>query len=264
MLDRRGRKVRRKVRRLDCGSHVRVVLKYLPQKEGNTEHVPGGHPRPLPGDLTARRCVPTIMSDSVADPRRKPHPSNSLRGQSLVEFALLLPLLLLLVGGIIQYGILISTSHTLTQVGRDLGRWVATQDAADCPGIADGTPSPIAQRAHDIAGETSLLGYEGSPWLDATKFVSYDYAAMPASPPFDQGVEVAWNIVDGTCPPDDSTTAAFVTVRLTHRSPVILPGFGYLPGIGTCDAAGCYLAIQTTAVYRMEPLAPAPSPSPSP
>jgi hypothetical protein len=186
----------------------------------------------------------------------------------LVEFALLLPLLLLLVGGIIQYGFLISTSHTLTQVGRDLGRWVATQDAPDCPDIALPVPpatiSPIAQRAHDIADETSLLGYAGTPWLDPTRFVSYDYGAMPASPPFDQGVEVAWNIVDGTCPPDDSTTAAFVTVRLTHRSPVILPGFGYLPGIGTCDAGGCYLPIQTTAVFRMEPLAPAPSPSPSP
>lgn len=206
------------------------------------------------------------MSDSVAHPTRI-STAPSPRGQSLVEFALILPLLLLLVGGIIQYGILIATSHTLTQVGRDLGRWVATQDAPDCPDIADGTPpdpSPIAQRAHDIAGQTSLLGYEGSPWLDATRFVSYDYAAMPASPPFDQGVEVAWDIVDGTCPPDDSTTAAFVTVRLTHRSPVILPGFGYLPGVGTCDAGGCYLATQTTAVYRMEPLAPAPSPSPSP
>jgi len=172
----------------------------------------------------------------------------------------LLPLLLLLVGGIVQYGILIATSHTLTQIGRDLGRWVATQDAADCPLIGAGSPSPIAQRAHDIAGETSLMGYEGTPWL--TNFMSYDYGAMPAAPASDQGVEVAWNIVDGTCPPDDSTTAAFVTVRLTHRAPVVLPGFGYLPGIGTCDAAGCYLDIETTAIFRMEPVAPAPEPSP--
>lgn len=193
--------------------------------------------------------------------------SRSRRGQSLVEFALLLPLLLLLVGGIIQYGILISTSHTLTQVGRDLGRWVATQDAPDCPDIADVVPpattSPIAQRAHDIADETSLLGYQGA-WLNPPRFISYDYAGMPTSPPHDEGVEVAWEIVDGTCPPDDSTTSAFVTVRLSHRSPVILPGFGYLPGVGTCDGAGCYLPIQTTAIYRMEPLAPAPSPTPAP
>ena len=168
----------------------------------------------------------------------------------------------MLVGGIVQYGILIATSHTLTQVGRDLGRWVATQDSADCPEVADGSPSPIAQRAHDIATRTSLLGYVGSPWL--TNFVSYDYGAMPASPPFDQGVEVAWDNSRGPCPPADSTTAAFVTVRLTHRSPVILPGIGYIPGIGRCDASGCYLAIATTAVFRMEPQAAAPDPSPSP
>lgn len=208
------------------------------------------------------------MPRSPRPPSRSTAGRRSSRGQSLVEFALLLPLLLLLVGGIIQYGILISTSHTLTQIGRDLGRWVATQDAADCPDIADivppATTSPIAQRAHDIAGETSLLGYDGDPWLDPANFVNHDYTAMPGSPPFDTGVEVAWDTVDGTCPPDDSTTAAFVTVRLAHRSPVILPGFGFLPGIGTCDAAGCYLGVQTTAVYRMEPLAPAPSPTPTP
>ena len=206
------------------------------------------------------------MSDPVVTQTLNHSARHARRGQTAVELALVLPLLLMLVGGIVQYGILIATSHTLTQVGRDLGRWVATQDAPDCPDIALPTPpattSPIAQRAHDIAGETSLLGYEGSPWL--TNFVSYDYAAMPASPPSDQGVEVAWNIVDGTCPPDNSETAAFVTVRLSHRAPVVLPGFGYLPGIGTCDAAGCYLEIATTAVFRMEPLAAAPSPSPSP
>ena len=201
---------------------------------------------------------------SSTPPSRARFSRRSSRGQSLVEFALLLPLLLLVFGGIVQYGILISTSHTFTQVGRDLGRWVATQDATDCPLIATGSPSPVAQRAHDIASETSLLGYEGSAWLLPANFRSYGYGAMPTSPPFASGVEVAWEIVDGTCPPDDSETAAFVSVRLTHRAPVILPGLGFLPGIGTCDAAGCYLQIETTAVYRMEPLAPAPSPSPSP
>jgi hypothetical protein len=199
------------------------------------------------------------MTDSTLPPLSTGTANDSRRGQSLVEFALLLPLLLLLVGGIIQYGILISTSHTLTQIGRDLGRWVATQDAADCPDLGM-APSPVAQRAHDIAAKTSLLGYVGNPW--ETNFVSYGYGPMPASPPSDQGVEVAWDNSRGPCPPETSETAAFVTVRLTHRAPVILPGFGYLPGIGTCDAAGCYLGMATTAVFRMEPLAAAPEPSP--
>lgn len=200
------------------------------------------------------------MSDSL-DPRPAAASApRSHRGQSLVEFALLLPLLLLLVGGIVQYGILIATSHTLNQVGRDLGRWVATQDATDCADLGTGSPPPVAQRAHAIATQTSLMGYAGNPW--ETNFVSYDYAPLPASPPVNEGVEVAWEMVSGTCPPDDSTTASFVTIRLAHRAPVVLPGFGYLPGIGTCDAAGCYLAISTTAVFRMEPQAPAPEPSP--
>ena len=200
------------------------------------------------------------MSDHIEPTETSQGSGRARRGQSLVEFAILLPLLLLLVGGIVQYGILIATSHTLDQVGRDLGRWVATQDAADCTELGDGDPSPVAERAHAIAVETSLMGYTGSPWED--NFVSYLYGSMPATPPVNEGVEVAWEAMSGTCPPDDSTTASFVTVRLAHRAPVVLPGFGYLPGIGTCDGSGCYLAITTTAVFRMEPQAPAPEPSP--
>jgi Flp pilus assembly protein TadG len=198
------------------------------------------------------------MSDHIdANPRDY---GRAHRGQSLVEFAILLPLLLLLVGGIVQYGILFATSHTLDQIGRDLGRWVATQDAADCIELGDGVPSPVAERAHAIASASSLMGYTGNPW--EANFVSHDYAPMPPTPPANEGVEVAWEAVTGACPPDDSTTASFVTVRLAHRAPVVLPGLGYLPGIGTCDASGCYLAITTTAVYRIEPQAPAPEPSP--
>ena len=214
----------------------------------------------MPDGVTTRQCEP-IMSDQVAFPRRIDPATPSRRGQTLVEFAIILPLLLLLVGGIVQYGILFATAHTLNQVGRDLGRWAATQDAADCMELGVGTPSPIAERAHAIALATSLMGYAGNPW--ESNFVSYDYSPMPATPPDNEGVEVAWERVGAAaCPPDDSTTSAFVTVRLAHRAPVVLPGVGYLPGIGTCDSDGCYLAITTTAVYRMEPQAPAPEPSP--
>ena len=202
------------------------------------------------------------MSERVVGTTSQASADRSSRGQSLVEFGIVLPLLLLLVGGIAQYGILIATSHTLDQVGRDLGRWVATQDAPECTDLADGAPSPIAARAHAIAGQTSLMGYAGNPW--ETNFVSYGEGEMPAAPANEQGVEVAWEIVNGTCPPEDSLQASFVTVRLAHRAPVVLPGLGYLPNIGECDAIGCYLRISTTAVFRMEPQAPAPEPSASP
>jgi hypothetical protein len=172
------------------------------------------------------------------------------RGQALVELAIILPLLLLLVGGIIQYGALIATKHTLTQVGRDVGRWAATQSADPCADLALETQP--ATRADEIAVESRLMGYDEGSWVD--NFTPYGLGGLPADPP-GAGVEVAWEIDTGGCPPADSTTAAFVTVRLAHEAPVLLPGLEYLPGLGTCDGSRCFLLVTTTAQFRMEPQA---------
>lgn len=175
-------------------------------------------------------------------------PTKSSHGQSLVEFAVVLPLLLLLFGGIVQIGALIATSHTLNQIGRDVGRWAATQDVDPCHNLPN-----LAQpytRAHEVAVESRLMGYENE-WSLSTNFTSYGTAAMPPTPPTQSHVEVAWEIDSGSCPPDNSTMASFVKIRLTHEAPVLLPGFGYAPGIGTNGL----LLISTTAEFRMEPQA---------
>lgn len=175
-------------------------------------------------------------------------PTRARRGQALVEFGLVLPLLLLLFGGIVQLGTLIATNHTLIQVGRDVGRWAATQDVDPCEALAIGIPYQPATRADEIAVESKLMGYAGV-WT--TNFTSYGLAPMPTAKPTTPGVEVAWKVDRGTCPPKDSTNESFVTVRLTHAAPVLLPGFGYLPGIGTDGV----LLLTTTAQFRMEPQA---------
>ena len=177
----------------------------------------------------------------------------ALRGQSLVEFALVLPILLLLVGGIIQYGVIFATKHSLVQVGRDVGRWAATQTFNPCSSAATQTPAQPVTEADVIAQQSALLGYAGGSWNSGNFVVYPDNSAMPAAPPSAEGVEVVWSYQTGPCPTVNSTTAAFVTIRLSHRAPVILPGFPYLPSLGTCDASGCYLAITTTAEFRMEP-----------
>jgi len=62
---------------------------------------------------------------------RKPSSRNRTRGAALVEFALIVPLLLLLVLGIIEFGVLMMHQLTLVQVAREgsrhasLGRPVA-------------------------------------------------------------------------------------------------------------------------------------------
>lgn len=190
--------------------------------------------------------------------------SRQRRGQSLVEFALILPILLMLVGGIIQYGVIFSTKHSLIQVGRDVGRWAATQstDAAGnplptCRALAtDSPPQPLAQ-ANLIAQQSQLMAYADGVW-NTTNFTAYPLGTpMPApDPTLTEGVEVAWTIDSGVCPPaSPATDVAWVTVRLTHRAPVLLPGFPYLPGLGTCDSSGCYFVIRTTAEFRIEPAA---------
>ena len=176
------------------------------------------------------------------------------RGQSMVEFALILPILLMLVGGIIQYGVVFATKHSLIQVGRDAGRWAATQDFSPCSSAALAAPAQPLTEADAIAQESRLMGYTAGEW-NAGTFTHYaDNTALPATPPSTEGVEVVWSHVAAEpCPTVDSTTAAYVTIRLSHRAPVLLPGIQYLPGLGTCDSNGCYLAISTTARFRMEP-----------
>lgn len=189
--------------------------------------------------------------------RRQPRPGQAAfrdrrsRGQSLAELAIILPILLMLVGGIIQYGTVMATQHTLIQIGRDLGRWAATQTADDCTDLGQ-NPSPIAARADQIATQSSLMAYAPGDWDSVT---SYGYGTIPSAPPPGPGVEVAWLKVSGDCPPEDSTTAAFVTLRLAHEAPVLLPGLAYLPGLGTCVDGRCFLLITTTAQFRMEPQA---------
>ena len=184
--------------------------------------------------------------------RKKP------RGQSLVEFALILPILLMLVGGIVQYGMIFATKHSLIQVARDVGRWAATQGDLPCNAATTASPPQPLTQAHVIAQESRLMGYgsAGAVW-NPTNFSAYpDNTALPATPPSTQAVEVVWtNTGTDPCPPIDSTDTAWVTVRLTHRAPVVLPGFPYLPGLGTCDTNGCFFVVSSTAEFRMEPKA---------
>jgi hypothetical protein len=181
-----------------------------------------------------------------------------VRGQSLVEFALVMPLLLVLMGGAVQLGVIFAAKNSLTQVARDTARWAAAQTIDPCSSAA--TPAPVVPQpmtqANAIASDSSLIGYSTGMW-NAGNFTVYadstSTTPLPATPPNGEGVEVVWSYAAGTCPPSDNSTAAFVTVRLTHTIPVLLAGLQYLPGLGTCDASGCHIAISATSMFRMEP-----------
>jgi Flp pilus assembly protein TadG len=184
----------------------------------------------------------------------------------MLELALVLPILMVLFGGAVQFGVLFSAQNALTQVARDTARWAATQSFNPCSQAATNSPSPLLAKADEIATASSLFSYTSGMWnagnFKSTPDPAYvDNASLPANAPNDEGVEVIWSWeTGGACPPTDNVLAAYVTIRVTHAVPILLPGLQYLPGIGTCDSSGCHLRLSSTSVFRMEPPRQAPGP----
>jgi Flp pilus assembly protein TadG len=146
------------------------------------------------------------------------------RGQSLVEFALVAPIVIAVMAAIIQFGIVFWTQNTLTQVVRDTGRWAATQP--NCS-----VDTAVKTQAQTIAASSSLIGYS------AVNFVP----------------TVTWT---GATPcPVNNKTVTYVHVTATTRVPTFFPGMEYLPGLGTCDPE-CHITLSSTAQFRMEPNVP--------
>jgi Flp pilus assembly protein TadG len=145
-------------------------------------------------------------------------------GQALVEMAMVLPILLLVVGGIIQFGIVFWGQNTLTQVARDTGRWAATQQNCSNSGA-------IVAKANQIAAESSLIGYNSSsPWTPSDVVVSWQDADGVTSPP------------SAPCPPTVNTDVKWVKITLHHTVPIFFP---FILGSGD---------LITTTQFRMEPV----------
>ena len=183
-------------------------------------------------------------------------------GQSVAEFALVLPVLVAILGGIIQFGLIFWAQNTLTQVVRDTGRWAATQQCSTVnpPGIG------VTAQANLIASHSSLLGYTSSEWTTTINMTDGQLApdstnptpdaAIAAAPNTQEGIWVAWvndsqpSSVDGwTCPPGNNLSVYHVTIRINHSVPVFFPGMQYLPGIGQNGK----LMLSSTAQFRVEP-----------
>jgi Flp pilus assembly protein TadG len=133
---------------------------------------------------------------------RRPGNRRRSRGQSLAEFALVFPILMLIVGGIIQFGIIFWGQNTLTQIARDTGRWAASQTT--CP-----TTATVASTADSIATNSSLIGY-------------------PAD-----GIGLVVS-TSGVCPPTSNQQVGYVKIVLTHQVPIFFP---WIPGSGILSTA---------------------------
>ena len=173
---------------------------------------------------------------------RCPHTS----GQSLVEFALVVPIFIALVAAIIQFGVLFWAQNTLTQVVRDTGRWAATQ--VECAGAG-----AVTAQANAVAANSSLLGYVAGSWTGTSG--SSDAGVRAYATP--GSLAVAW-VQDSDpeaegCPPQTNKAVYHVIIKVNHTVPTFFPAMAYFPLIGTCDSSGCRVVLSSTVQYRMEP-----------
>jgi len=175
----------------------------------------------------------------------------------MVELALVAPVLLLLVGGAVQYASILATKHSLIEIARDTARWASTQTTYNpCANAATASPAQPVTRADELAVSAGLPGYSAGDWHGPANNLAGNFTsgttALPASAPFAEGVEVAWT--GDACPTTNNLGTAWVTVRITHQIPIFLPGAWFIPGL--CNNSGCNLSLSSSSMFRMEPPPP--------
>jgi hypothetical protein len=91
------------------------------------------------------------------------------RGNALVEFAIVVPLLLLLIFGIIEWGVFLNRKIDLTQGVRDAGRQAAVASyAGGLPSCASGAPTTqLVCLAHNRIGVNGVAVHVIAPTTNA-------------------------------------------------------------------------------------------------
>jgi len=180
----------------------------------------------------------------IAPTRRGLLRSPSQRGQALVEFGLVIGLFIFVIGGIVQFGVILWSQNAVTQVARDTARWAVTQSTSPCDSAA--SRSQVAATADQLALGASLVSYSAGTWASASSIGSVGA----------EGVGVNWQSVDSTfatdCPPSDNATVWTVRVRINHVLPIFLPGLQFIAP--ACSSPG--FCLTSTTELRMEPKKP--------
>jgi Flp pilus assembly protein TadG len=133
-----------------------------------------------------------------------PRPRSALRGSTLTEFAFLLPLLLTVMFGVIDFGRALYTYHFVSHAAREASRWASVrgnQCDAGLPGCK--------------ADQTKVQDYVASivpPGIDATPS-SLSVTAAWIQPP--------WNPT--SCAGDTHNAGCAVQVQVSYNFKFILP-----------------------------------------
>jgi Flp pilus assembly protein TadG len=155
------------------------------------------------------------------------------RGQSLAEFALVFPILMLILGGVIQFGIIFWGQNSLNQVVRDAGRYAVTQMNCSVPSQTDVSNQVIALTsamgiARIVGSPTIVMPTNGETVNGQTDPVSDNNGV--ATPNF--------------CPATTNADHVWIRITVNAQVPIFFP---FVPGSG---------AISSSALFRMEPVNP--------
>ncbi len=90
------------------------------------------------------------------------------RGQSLVEFAMLLPVLLIMMSGLIEFGIMLNYYLDLIDAAREAARWAADADPIrDATGAYVGTNNQFYLDTQQLTKESLLAASDNRiDWID--------------------------------------------------------------------------------------------------
>jgi len=150
------------------------------------------------------------------------------RGQSLAEFALVFPVLMLIIGGTIQFGIIFWGQNTLNQVVRDAGRFAVTEI-----GCSSANQTNVTNKIAALTSSMGVAALTGSVVTMPTNGEIIGGQADPISSTSVAGVN---------CPARSNADHVWVRIRVDARVPIFFP---FVPGNGN---------ISSTALFRMEPI----------
>lgn len=150
-----------------------------------------------------------------------------------MEFALVLPVLVLIMVGVMQFGILFWAQITLTQVSRDTGRWVASQGWECYPALDATADDQIIAQANAVAARSTLFAWSASNQLVLSAGPTY------TDNPVGSGSK---------CPALTNQEIWDVSFELSHTVPVFMP----MLADNGCSG-GCARTLTSEVQFRVEP-----------
>jgi Flp pilus assembly protein TadG len=164
---------------------------------------------------------------------RLPSDRARTRGQSLAEFALVFPVLMIILGGVIQFGIIFWGQNSLNQVVRDAGRYAVTQ-----PNCSGTSRTDVIDKITSLASQMGVARIVGSPTVVMP--TNGEIVGGTADPISDNNSVSAPNF----CPATTNADHVWIRITVDAQVPIFFP---FVPGSG---------AISSTALFRMEPVNP--------